>query len=345
MALNKKDLITLAKTTAKADSSAKTAFSFNEKNFSYSQLSDTLRDELNEVAGSYQLYRENKNLLFTIMEETFDDVLPQKVLSQYGQFAEVRTFPQGTKAVWTQKITTNAKRRAKQFVTKVGLAGRYEVFKLDGKTYEVETSAFGGAAQIGFEEFLDGRVDFAEVTSIIMEGLDECVYLEIERALKAAVTSLGVNNKVVFNAFDEKKMDNLLQIVDSYGSKGTIYCTYEFAAEMVPAQTWAWSDSMKQNHWDNGYFTTYKGHNVIILPQSYEDETNSVKVIDPAYAWVIPSGAEKPVKIAFEGGTIVKDFENRGDYSREIQVYKKMGVTAIIENNIGVYINTSLKRQ
>ena len=42
----------------------------------------------------------------------------------------------------------------------------------------------GGAAQIGFEEFLDGRVDFADVLEIIMEGLDDAIYLEIERALK-----------------------------------------------------------------------------------------------------------------------------------------------------------------
>ena len=81
---------------------------------------------------------------------------------------------------YSHRITYAAKRRAKQFVTKVGLAGIYEVFKLDGKSYEVPTSAFGGAAQIGFEEFLDGRVDFADVLEIVMEGLDECVYLKLK---------------------------------------------------------------------------------------------------------------------------------------------------------------------
>jgi hypothetical protein len=79
------------------------------------------------------------------------------------------------------------------------------------------------------------------------------------------------------------------------------------------------------------------------LPQSFEDETNTVKVMDPSYAWIIPVGAEKPVKIAFEGGTIVDEYTNY-DRSKDVQVYKKVGVRAIFSNAICVYRNTSLKR-
>ena len=111
---------------------------------------------------------------------------------------------------------------------------------------------------------------------------------------------------------------------------------------MVPSEGWI-SDNMKDQKWNNGYLANYKGHRVIVLPQSYEDETNAKKVIDPSYAWIIPTGAEKPVKVAFEGQTMVREFENH-DWSREIQIYKKVGVGAIITNNICVYQNTSLTR-
>ena len=216
------------------------------------------------------------------------------------------------------------------------------MFKLDGKNYEVPTSAFGGAAQIGFEEFLDGRVDFADVLDIVMEGLDEAIYIEIERALKAAVTDLQDANKTTETSFVESKMDKLLAVADSYG-KSAIYCTYEFAATMVPSDGWV-SDSMKEQKWNNGYIANYKGHNVIVLPQSFEDETNTTKVIDPSYAWIIPTGADKPVKIAFEGNTIVDEFQN-ADRSREVQVYKKVGVVAMLANNICAYVDTSLVGQ
>ena len=137
-------------------------------------------------------------------------------------------------------------------------------------------------------------------------------------------------------------MDKLIAVADSYG-KSTIYCTYEFAATMVPAGEWL-SDSMKDQKWNNGYLANYKGHNVIVLNQSYTDETNSTKVIDPSRAYIIPAGSnEKPVKIAFEGSTLVDERSN-ADWSKEIQVYKKLGVGTIITNNICVYRNTSLTK-
>ena len=340
--LDSKNLITLAKTVANANPSSTVAYSFEGKNFSYADLNETLRNELNELAGTYQLYRENKNTIFTLIEETINDVLPKKVLEQYGMFAEVKTFAQGDKPIFRQKITSAAKRRAKQFVTKVGLAGVYEVFKLDGRAIEVQTEAFGGAAQIGFEEFLDGRVDFADLLECVMEGLDEAVYREIARALIASVETLQGANKATETQFVESTMDRLISVADSYG-KATIYCTYEFAATMVPAEGWR-SNEHKNEKWDNGYLANYKGHNVIVLEQSYEDESNTKKVIDPSYAWIIPAGDNtKPVKIAFEGPTAVKEVENE-DWSREIRVYKKLGVATLITNNICVYRNTSLSQ-
>ena len=190
--LDRKNLFELAKVVANANPSSQVSYSFGEDKFSYSQLNDTLRNELNELAGNYQLYRENKNLIFSLIEDTIDDVLPRKVMDQYGMFAEVKVFANGDKPVFVQKITNAAKRRAKQFITKVGLAGRYEVFKLDGRSYEIPTEAYGGAAQIGFEEFLDGRANFADVLDIVMEGLDEAIYKEIEKSLKAILLSVNV---------------------------------------------------------------------------------------------------------------------------------------------------------
>ena len=338
--LDRKNLFDLAKTVARANPRAAVAYSYNNNNLSYSDLNETLRNELKEYAGTYALYRENKNLVFSLIETTIDDVLPEKVMEQYSQFADIRTFAQGDKPVFVNRITAAAKRRAKQFITKVGQAAVYEVFKLDGQTYEVPTAAFGGAAQIGLEEFLDGRVDFADVLDIVMEGLDECIYIEIERALKGAVSSLQDTNKTTQTSFVESEMDRLIGIADAYG-RAVIYCTYEFAATMVPSDGWV-SDDMRNQKWQNGYLANYKGHQVIVLKQSYEDETNTTKVIDPQIAYIIPTGAEKPVKIAFEGNALVDERQN-ADWSREVQVYKKIGVGVLVTNNICAYTNTSLE--
>ena len=342
MALDRNNLVQLAKTVAKANPSAPVSYSWNGENFSYDQLNETLRREFNEYAGTYALYRENKNLIFSVIEETLDEVLPKKVEQAYMQFAEIKQFAQGDKPIFRRK--RDQRSRAKQFITRVGLAGIYEVFKLgpsETESFEVRTSAIGGAAQIGFEEFLDGRVDFAEVTNIVMEGMDELIFKEVGHALKASVNQLPPANIVVANGFDEQEFDRLLVIASAYGEP-SIYCTYEFAVKMVPSEGWRYTESMKQELWDTGHLANYKGRRVIILPQGLEDESNTRKVIDPGYCYIIPSGADsKPVKIAFEGNTIVDEYTNY-DRSREIQVYKKVGVVAMLANNICAYADTSL---
>ena len=338
--LDRSNLVQLAKTVARANPSAPVAYSFNGQQFSYEALNETLRKEFNELAGTYSLYRENKNLIFSIIEEVLDDVLPKRVVEQYEQFAEVRTFNQGDRIKFRRKKDVRA--RAKQFITRVGLAGIYEVFKLSNaeETFDVRTSAIGGAAQIGFEEFLDGRVDFAEVTNIIMEGMDELIYKEVGEALKASINQLPPANRVAANGFDEAAMDRLITIASAYGTP-TIYCTHEFAVRMIPKEAWRYTEAMKDELWRTGRLASYKNTRVVILEQGFEDGTNSTKVIDPGYAWIIPTGADnKPVKIAFEGATIVDEYTNK-DRSREIQVYKKVGVVAMLANDICAYVDTS----
>lgn len=339
--MDRANLIALAKATAKASMNPSSTFAFEGKNLTFEALNETFRKEMNELAGTFSKYRENKNLVFELIETGINEVLPQKVLQEYGQFADVKTYAQGDKPVFNVKISEASRKRAKQFVTRVGLAGRYEVFKLDGYSFEVPTAAYGGAAQIGFEEFLDGRIQMSDVYDIVLEGLDEAVYREIAKGLVSMVADIKTVNKTLQTSFDEKEMDRLLQTADAYG-QSTIYCTFEFAAQMKPEATWA-SDNMKQQIWDNGYFTTYKGHGVVVLPQSFEDETNAKKVIDPSYAYIIPTGSEKPVKVAFEGQAQVREVESQEDWSREIQTYQKLGVAVYLVNpGICVYQNSAL---
>ena len=111
---------------------------------------------------------------------------------------------------------------------------------------------------------------------------------------------------------------------------------------MIPSQQWMYTDSMKETLWNNGHFTNYKGKKLIVLPNGFVDETNTTRVIDPSFCWIIPSGGDtRPVKVAFEGQTIVDEYTNY-DRSREIQVYKKVGVVALMTNNICVYRDSSL---
>ena len=338
--LENKDIIALAKVAAKADKSAPVAYSFGEKKYSFDQVNETLAQELSE------LYATDKERCFSVITEIITDVVPNQVSNFYGDFAEVKTVAQGEKIRFRR--TVNNKTRAKQFVTRAGLAGVYEVFKLGGsESFEITTSAMGSAAQYGIEEYLDGRVDFGEMLNIIAEGMEQLIQEEIGQALIGGLSQLPENNKVEFGGFDEVEFDRLLRIADSYGAgRAVIYCDSAFAAKLMPAKVEMFTEAMKQAAWDNGYLGSYKGHKVIILPNGLADAQNNKLANDPGYAWIIPTGSnnDKPIKVVFEGQLQTREVAN-ADWSTEIQMYRKVGVGALMTNDLCVYHDTSLSAE
>jgi len=336
--LDRKNLTILAKQVAKANKTAPAAYRFGDTEYSFEMLNETLRDEFKLLASSYNDYRRNKNDIFEIMQEVTDEILPNKVLSSYGDFAEVKQYGQGNKPSFVKR--TGAQ-RAKQFITKVGLAGIYEVFKLDKEFFEIDITAYGGAAQIGLEEFLDGLIDFPTLIDVIIEGLSDAVYTEIGNALGAIETYLPAANQVS-GSWSASSFDGLITVARAYGVP-VIYCHREFAnANLLTASGWT-SDSIRDEMYNNGLLGKYKGVKVIVLPNSFTDATNTTQVMDVGRCYVIPTGSnnDKPVKIAMEGETIIDEYVNK-DRSREIQAYKKFGVGIVTMNDICVYEDTGL---
>lgn len=341
--MNEKDLRALAKAAINKKPLTYSA----DESYGADEVDELLRVQFNLLASDRQSARRNKNLIFDLIEDTIDEVLPKKVMAQYEQFADVQTIEQGDQAVFRLRITEAARKRAKAFVTRVGLAGRYETFMLDGQELAVKTSAIGGAVRIGFEEFLDGRYSFADFTEIMLEGMDEFIYAEILKALDAVVAQTPVANRATVAGFDEATMDSLLAIADSYGNgRATIFCTQEFAARMLPQDKFM-SEDMKNRLWRDGMLGDYKGHTVVMLQQSMVDATNEEKVVDPSKAYIFASvaGNEKPVKVVFEGQTAVRTVEDNDDWSTDMQTYKKFGVAVFSNPSICCYTNTELKKE
>ena len=139
----------------------------------------------------------------------------------------------------------------------------------------------------------------------------------------------------------------LCNTISAYGS-AQIICSPQFAAEMsneiafTPGKPNIPSRDLDEIR-EYGYIGRFRGYPVIVLPQSFEDETNTKFVVNPKVAYVLPAGKEKLVKIAFEGNTIVDDYKNKGDRSMEIQTYTKVGVGMITPLNYwGIYENTGI---
>ena len=317
-------------------------------NYQVENVNEALRDAFKDLAGSVNQFMKNRYDIYEIMIETADEIVPNKVIDAVGRFAEVQVVGQGQKALFKRSLGRN---RAKKFLTQVGLSGVYETFRLDKTTFEVPAMAIGGAVTIDFERFLDGAEDMAELMDIITEGLTDSVFIEVQKALKAAINATGRPdaNKVSKNTFDAESMIKLINVVKAYGSNAVIFAPPEFVAAMgpdaiVPVGTNYQGIYHPQDidaiH-NTGYVNLFRGTPIVQIPQSFIDETNTKTWIDPQLAYVLPTDGEKVVKVVLEGQTQVHDFTNR-DNSMEIHVYKKMGAAILTHHNWGIYQNTGI---
>ncbi len=339
MAFNK-EIFDLAKVAALGK-----GYTFNSETFSASDVQESLRAELKKVlGGNYYNFQKNKMDLYELIAVTIDQVLPARVTAVMNQFAEVLNLPQGGKATFRKKL---GRTRAKQFIGRVSPAGIYETFRLDTETFELATKSHGGGVRIDFERFLDGTEDWNELVQIVMDGLEEAVYTEIATTLNASYAASGRPSNTVQSdaAYDASNMHALVTAIRNYGAGAVIFATPGFVSTMGDAVVYASAGqypTVSTNDIEDlrtkGYIGMFYGAPIVMLPNSYTDETNATLQLSDSVAYVMPTGGEKPVKVVFEGGALVNDLgQLPGDYSMELMVYKKFGTAVVYTNNWGIY--------
>lgn len=316
--------------------------------FTVEQVNPAFADGLKELAGTVNQFMKNRYDLYDIIIEIADEIIPKRVIDALGSFAEIKTVGQGQKADFKKKL---GRQRAKKFLTQVGLSGVYETFRLDNEHFELGAHAVGGGATIDYERMMDGAESLPEVMDIITDGLTDAVFLEVQKALRAAFNASArpAANKFTGNSFISAEMVKLMGVVRSYGDNVVIFAPPEFIAAMgadaiVPVGTNIAGVYHPQDidaiH-NSGYINLFRGAPIVEIPQSFVDENNVSTWIDPQLAYLLPTGKEKVVKVVLEGPTQMSDYKNR-DNSMEVFAYKKMGCGILAHHNWAIYQNTGI---
>lgn len=314
-------------------------------NFAKEDVNGALQLAMNEIAGDVNQFLKNRYDIYSIIIETADQYVPKRVIEELSMFADIVNVPQGQTAEFKRKLGRN---RAKSFLTQVGVSGVYETFRLDADKVSIRAHAVGGAARIDFERFLDGYETMTDLMEIINEGLVEAVYCEVQKALQAAYNAEGVpaRNRASTNGFDAAEMAKLIGTVKAYGAGAVIFATPQFIEAMGPDVIVPGTDSYQGVYHPSdiddihtkGRITLFRGTPIVEIPQSFVDDNNDAWVIDPHFAYILPTGGEKVIKVVFEGSTQIRDWTNT-DGSMEIHTYKKMGVAIMAYNNWAIYVN------
>ena len=309
--------------------------------FSVASVDAAFADEIKKLTSSINEFMRNKYDIFSIIIENADEIVPAKVMAAMNQFAEVIVLKNGETK--TFKRGGLGKNRAKKFLTQAGLSGVYESFRLDTETFTIGMKSIGGAVSIDFQRMLDGAETLAEFMNVLTEAQEDAIYAEVQAALIAAAsnTRMPAANKLeITDEFDGNEFQKKVNVVKAYGGSAVIFASPEFidfmGVDVIAPGTDAYAPLYNpkavEEIANSGRIKMFRGTPIVELKQSYLDEKNEVLMINPNYAYILPAGKEKVVKVLMEGTSQIWDSVNR-DQSIEINTYRMVGVGILTFND------------
>ena len=305
-------------------------------NFSATDVNDAAISAILKAAGlpenpSPRQLRDNERAIFSIIEESVDEILPRKLEGVLGNYAEVKTFARDAEVVFN--IEKIGKTRAKLTISKGARGGIYRAARLGSKYFAPSTEVYTVAVYVTLEELILGTMSLAELFNNILEGFQEVVYKETFNALAAGSSASGKDAIKPTDTSDlTAALEEVLPLVKQYGVP-TIFGSYKTLSTIYnPATQIAPNLMDAQDVRNYGHVQMYKGTAVVELPNYLV--ADNTWAYDENVVFVIPAGA-KPVKVALKGELeIVRNTQAVG--SEKWEAHKIMGVGLAMANNYAV---------
>jgi len=295
------------------------------------QTAKQRKDELVEVFSHLMKdYDRNKVEINEIIKENVNEVLKQKVGEALSIIADISYVGHGEKKTFRVR---NGKLKA-EYVALGSEIRRQKIYK--GEVVS-QPQALGGAVYAELDDILAGRAEaFTEVIDEIAQAILEDVFATVQKTFVTAMTNAPSANKYT-GAFSLAELRRVTNTIAAYGrpvivgtAVGLSHVTSDagFQASM--------SDSMKDQFNRDGFIGVWEGKSIVQLPNTFTDETNTEWILDNNLLYVIPVNADKPVKLVYEGDSVLlenQDFDT-GDITKK--VLQKVGVNVLQAENLGL---------
>jgi hypothetical protein len=279
---------------------------------------------------------------FALIEESVDEIMPKKLQSVLGGFAEVKTFARDAEVVFN--IEKIGKNRAKLTISKGARGGIYRAARLANKFFSPETHVETVAVYVTLEEIILGTQTLAELYNNVLEGFEEKIYKEVFNALASGTPVAGYGRigegtgAIVTPAADlGPAIDAVMPYVKQYGVPSIFgsYSSLQNLYNPLAATTGGYPNlEDSQDIRKYGFIQVYKGAKCVELPNYLVDNSNKEWFYDPSYVFILPSDA-KPVKVALKGELYLKKNEHAVG-SEKWEAHKIIGVGLAMANNYAV---------
>jgi hypothetical protein len=271
-----------------------------------------------------------QHMAFALISEVLNVVIPATVLDNFGQFAEVRN------GGWGDNFKFTIPNPNLFVVSKIGNGIRKgEPQRLYSTELSLTPVNHDVTIQEDFYRVLTGQVNFGDWISRIAQSVETAISTEVYNAFYGSYSGLITNFKEA--AFDSTAYVKLGQRVQAAnrGAKVAVFGTRLALSKVIPNASFTnYGTGLGEEYVRMGFLSNYMGFDHYMLDQRVvaNDPTYSFSIADDAL-YFVAVGADKPVKIGFEGSPVIYqssqgvNADNTLDYS-----YQQMWDTAVISS-------------
>lgn len=293
--------------------------------------------------------RANKDLVFTLIEETIEEMIVTGWMENpfFMQFVETKNLALGDEndfyvdddsILSVSKVSGNHHNMIRQ---RLG-AGRH--FSVAGEWYGLKVYA-------DFERVMTGAEDWAAFVTKVADAINRYLYDALYAALRGAKDNLGANwvKSGALEAANKSTLVKLCQDISmATGSEVTIFGARSALSSLTAMADVNWApESIKEEYYRNGgILGNWEGFAVAEIGQGLKRGAgiNSASVdymLDTDRLYVIPTSvANKFIKVVNYGETQISqvtDKDTNRDMSYEYEVLYKMGINIILNTVFGVW--------
>lgn len=293
--------------------------------------------------------RANQQLVFTIIEETIEEMIVAGWMENpfFMNYVETKNLALGDtndfyvpadSILSVSKVSGNHHNLIRQ-----RLAG--------GRHFAVTTEWFGLKIYADFERVLTGAEDWASFVTKVVEAVNLYLYDAVYAAFKGAKDNLGAN-WVKTGALDAANKSTLVKLCQDIsmatGSEVVIFGARSALSSLTAMADVQWApETVKQEYYRNGgVLGTWEGFQVAEIGQGLKRgagiKSASVEYqLDTDHLFIIPVDvANKFIKVVNEGESQVSqvaDKDTNRDMSYEYEYLYKMGIAVILNTVFGVW--------
>lgn len=282
--------------------------------------------------------RRHKVAIFEILEEVLTETYLNGVNEDefFTQFAETKNIAKGDKNEFYVKDSA-------ALVVSEHSGNNWAIHrqKIEGGVkFDVKTKAHAIAVYGDFFLFVTGRLSFGELITAAGKAIQDKVYEGVALSFGNAAASLPTNLKAT-GTYDETELIELYSHVEAAsGSRPYVVGTRAALAKITAGgDVQYFSDSMKNEINNTGRIGIWKGMTLITLPTVHKSNTFDF-AYDDKQLLVLPSNNIKPVKLVFEGDSLMKETSNNTDnidMSFDYSFIVEFGINVVFDGVFGAY--------